>query len=218
MTKSRSNAVAPAAKGQLVVGTGTDASTTLAVASTAGYLLSVDSAETTGLKWAAPAGGLTVIATGTLSGTSVVISTIPGTYKHLMLSVFGVTWDTASSKLALRYNSVTNNYGTSVYTHSGTTAYNNGQTAASAWGLYDTPWLRTGGLNHANFTIYDYTNTTGIPNGIATFSYKDENSVFARGNVAFNNQATAVAITSLTIKMDDNYNMTAGTYTLYGVS
>jgi hypothetical protein len=55
MTKSRSNAVAPAAKGQLVVGTGTDASTTLAVASTAGYLLSVDSAEATGLKWAAPA-------------------------------------------------------------------------------------------------------------------------------------------------------------------
>jgi len=53
MTKSRSNAVAPAAKGQLVVGSGTDASTTLAVASTAGYVLTVDSAETTGLKWAA---------------------------------------------------------------------------------------------------------------------------------------------------------------------
>lgn len=57
MTKSRSNAVAPAAKGQLVVGSGTDASTTLAVASTAGYVLTVDSAETTGLKWAAAAGG-----------------------------------------------------------------------------------------------------------------------------------------------------------------
>ena len=57
MTKSRSNATAPNAKGTLVVGNGTDASTTLAVASTAGYLLSVDSAEATGLKWAAPAAG-----------------------------------------------------------------------------------------------------------------------------------------------------------------
>jgi len=53
MTKARSNATAPNAKGTLVVGNGTDASTTLAVASTAGYVLTVDSAEATGLKWAA---------------------------------------------------------------------------------------------------------------------------------------------------------------------
>ena len=53
MTKSRSNATAPNAKGTLVVGNGTDASTTLAVASTAGYVLTVDSAQDTGLKWAA---------------------------------------------------------------------------------------------------------------------------------------------------------------------
>ena len=46
-----------AAKGDLVVGTGNDTYAALTVASTAGYLLSVDSAETTGLKWAAPAGG-----------------------------------------------------------------------------------------------------------------------------------------------------------------
>ena len=45
------------AKGDLIVGTGSDAASRLAVASTAGYLLSVDSAEATGLKWAAPAGG-----------------------------------------------------------------------------------------------------------------------------------------------------------------
>jgi hypothetical protein len=47
------------AKGDLIVGTGADAAGRLAVASTAGYLLSVDSAEATGLKWAAPASGST---------------------------------------------------------------------------------------------------------------------------------------------------------------
>jgi hypothetical protein len=44
-----------AAKGDLVVGTGNDTYAALTVASTAGYLLTVDSGETTGLKWAAPA-------------------------------------------------------------------------------------------------------------------------------------------------------------------
>lgn len=52
MTKSRSNATAPNAKGTLVVGSGTDASTTLAVG-TNNYVLTADSAEASGLKWAA---------------------------------------------------------------------------------------------------------------------------------------------------------------------
>jgi hypothetical protein len=57
ITKATASSIAPAAKGDLVVGSGTNDAAVLAVASTAGYLLSVDSAESTGLKWAAPAGG-----------------------------------------------------------------------------------------------------------------------------------------------------------------
>jgi hypothetical protein len=59
VTVTNSMATAIDAKGDLVVGTGADTFSRLAVASTAGYLLSVDSAESTGLKWAAPAGGVT---------------------------------------------------------------------------------------------------------------------------------------------------------------
>ena len=57
VTITNDMATAINAKGDLVVGTGADAYARLAVASTAGYLLSVDSAEATGLKWAAPAAG-----------------------------------------------------------------------------------------------------------------------------------------------------------------
>ncbi len=49
------------AKGDLVVGTANDTYSRLAVASTAGYLLTVDSAEATGLKWAAPSSGALVL-------------------------------------------------------------------------------------------------------------------------------------------------------------
>jgi len=55
VTITNDMATAINAKGDLVVGTGADAYSRLAVASTAGYLLTVDSAEATGLKWAAPA-------------------------------------------------------------------------------------------------------------------------------------------------------------------
>ena len=44
------------AKGDLLVGTAADTAGRLAVSATAGHILTVDSAETTGLKWAAPAG------------------------------------------------------------------------------------------------------------------------------------------------------------------
>lgn len=71
VTVTNSMATAIDAKGDLVVGTGADTFSRLAVASTAGYLLSVDSAEATGLKWAAPsAGALTKITTATLGSSS----------------------------------------------------------------------------------------------------------------------------------------------------
>ena len=56
MTKSRSNATAPAAKGELVIGTGTDASGILSVGAN-NTVLTADSSTSTGLKWAAPAKG-----------------------------------------------------------------------------------------------------------------------------------------------------------------
>lgn len=76
VTITNDMATAINAKGDLVVGTGADAYARLAVASTAGYLLSVDSAEATGLKWAAPAGGGKVlqVVQGTTSTAATVTS------------------------------------------------------------------------------------------------------------------------------------------------
>jgi hypothetical protein len=56
MARNRSGATAPAVKGNIVVGTGTDTSAVLAVGAN-GTTLVADSSEATGLKWQAPAGG-----------------------------------------------------------------------------------------------------------------------------------------------------------------
>ena len=56
MTKARSNATAPAAKGEIVAGTGSELSGILSVGAN-GQVLTANSATTTGLQWANPAGG-----------------------------------------------------------------------------------------------------------------------------------------------------------------
>jgi len=85
MTKSRSNAVAPAAKGQLVVGSGTDASDVLSVGSN-NQILTADSSTTTGLKWATAASG------STFSGCSL-YGTDPGNFEVSAGASVLITWN-----------------------------------------------------------------------------------------------------------------------------
>ena len=77
------------AKGDLLVGSANDTVSRLTVASTAGYLLSVDSAEATGLKWAAPAagGGMTLLSENNLSGVQDLQLTglFAGSYKQIVI-------------------------------------------------------------------------------------------------------------------------------------
>ena len=143
MTKSRSNATAPNAKGTLVVGNGTDASTTLAVASTAGYVLTVDSAEATGLKWAAASAGAMVFITGesfsAVSSVSLTTNTFTSTYDiYKVFFQFSAASSTSVIQLRMRNSGTditSSNYffgGLGTDYLSSTTVYKNGS-ANSAW-------------------------------------------------------------------------------------
>jgi hypothetical protein len=109
VTVTNSMATAIDAKGDLVVGTGADTFGRLAVASTAGYLLAVDSGETTGLKWAAPAGGGKVkgianTQTGTVAtGTTILPfdDTIPQNTEGDQYMSLAYTPTSASNKLQI---------------------------------------------------------------------------------------------------------------------
>jgi hypothetical protein len=137
-----------------------------------------------------------------------------------MVSLYAATWDTAPDAFGLRYNSVTTNYTRSIYGHTTLTAFNLGVISDDGWYLGDgtIDWLRTGGSNHASWFIYDYNNTTGRPLASGDCAFLNNNSANATLNASFANTATSTAITSLTLRLGGGRNMTAGTYTVYGVS
>jgi hypothetical protein len=115
VSKASARAITPAAKGDLAIGSGTNAASVLAVGS-ANQVLTVDSSTATGLKWAAASGGgFTLLATATLSGNaSFNFTNISQDYKHLFMRWEGIEYSNGGS--AENYGSVTiNNVTTAEY-------------------------------------------------------------------------------------------------------
>jgi len=105
ITKASGQAVAVAAKGDLVVGSATNDAAVLGVGS-ADQVLTVDSSTTTGLKWATPAaGGMTLLSTTTLSSSIVTLSSIPSTYNHLQLVIRDYLPSSDNESICFRINS-----------------------------------------------------------------------------------------------------------------
>jgi len=101
MTKSRSNATAPAAKGELVIGTGTDASGILSVGAN-DTVLTADSSTSTGLKWAAAGGGKVLQVVAATTTTQSIITTTTLTDTGITATI---TPTSATSKILVIVNS-----------------------------------------------------------------------------------------------------------------
>jgi hypothetical protein len=220
ITKASSSAVAPAAKGDLVVGSATNDSGVLAVGS-ANQVLTVDSSTATGLKWAtAASGGMTVIQSGTLSTTSVPLNSIPQTYKHLQLVMWGTTFS-ANDGFALQINGITaSNYARSSYGQNGATSVDGSVINDNGvyYGNGAADPLFSSSFNHWVLDIYDYTNTVGAWAMRGNGTYLNTSSVYSTYQAAYTYvAATATAITSINIKTGGSRTM-AGNYIFYGVN
>jgi hypothetical protein len=203
------------AKGDLIAATAADTVARLAVGSN-DQVLTADSSTATGLKWATPSsGGMTLLETLSLSGASVVSSTIPGTYKHLQLVIRNYRPANNGKHLFCRVNGDSN------------ARYNNQNLMPQSYNVAfsETEWIFAFGQNNTASTtstgyvpIYDYANTTtwkvcypqNVGNGDTTAT-----NVTSNMYKCYYNQTSA--ITSLTF-LAETGNMTSGSVLIYGVS
>jgi len=94
------------AKADLLTATAADTPARLAVGAN-DTVLTADSTTATGLKWAAASsGGMTLISTTTASGGSVNLTSIAGTYKHLLVVMSDVSTSN-DGNLKIQFNSDT---------------------------------------------------------------------------------------------------------------
>ena len=201
------------AKGDLISATAADTPARLAVG-TNGQVLTADSAETTGLKWAPPSsGGMTLISTTTLSSTSVLLSSIPQTYVNLYLIIRNFKPATDGKQLSIRIN---DDSGASRHlwidgnVTSGAQTYNSTEAGITA-GIDDTVDQFLGSVE-----FVDYTNTTTRKFGSFATPGADStttSSVAIRRGYWFYNQISAIS----SIRILCSSGNFAGTALLYGV-
>lgn len=180
------------------------------------YFLSTSAAIFSEYQQAAASGSMTSIASGSLSGSALSLTSISGSYKDLRL-VFRDYNPSAAGDLLIRANSVTDYTVLRTYTSdtSGNTATNATNLAADyAFVMGD---AFTSGDNNNSFMmdIYDYADTTSNKLWRSLNKFKKPTPVqVVAGQGSIN---TTSAITSITVTLSSG-TYSGGTYILYGVN
>jgi hypothetical protein len=199
------------AKGDLIAATASDTVSRLAVGANDTVLMA-DSTAATGLKWGSVSGGgMTVLASGTLSGTSVTLSSIAQTYNTLILKVISAQAVTTAGVLLVRTNNVSTADHQNGFLSINTTS---NQTASSLTGFRsnDCTVLTVSNPNYIEYTFPNYTSTTSFKPATV---FADRLNTTTWG-VSESSSQTA-AITSLVILNNNATSFNGGTYVLYGV-
>ena len=228
VTVTNSMATAIDAKGDLVVGTGADAFSRLAVG-TNNYLLTADSAEATGLKWAAPAsgGGMTLISTLTFNNTvtNYTVSSGLSGYKQLFISGTGLQTSSAAAydTLILRFNgdSTSGNYDDSWVNVENSTASGNYSDATNIWlGMYCLARNDATAQYFGNVTAWIQSpDSTSAYKGVTFISGSvDDLTPKRRSSAGRGEWKSTSAITSINLRSYTGSNLKAGIVLIYGVN
>jgi hypothetical protein len=176
------------------------------------YFLSTSAAIFSEYTQASSGGGITQLATGTLSGSTTTISSISQSYKSLQLIVFNVT-ATADYGFQISLNSISSNYSLRGYAASLFTG------SGSVWGFNPASSFKSNDTaNRFTMNIPLYTSASPVAfMADCTFSFlQDDNTTRFAGAATLTNSSVSAAITSISIVTGSTFN--GGTYILNGIS
>jgi hypothetical protein len=166
--------------------------------------------------WATPAsaGALTQLATGSLTGSSVSITSISSSYTHLQLWLYEMSANN-NGAFQLRFNSDTGSNYYTIQTMSGSTAnYNFGNSTVINLQTEGNVGTDTKGTNVLNIYFYASSASRKLVDGVY---FGNRNTVGLRvGNLAGCWDSTS-AITSIQVQPESGNSFDNGTYYLYGV-
>ena len=222
VSQDDSNAIQNAivdAKGDLIAASAADTPARLAVG-TNGQVLTADSTAGTGLAWATPAaGGMTLLSTTTLSGSSTSINITPTGYTQLQIFINGAFTATNDMQVFMRVNGDTgSNYNYSVGRGDGAASMGNVSQAATTYFYYifNTLPSTTSALNNGNAEITLW-NPTGTGSHFVVWSSVSKANAGNTNNVqGSGTHNTGAAISSISFTPGSG-NWSGGTVYVYGV-
>lgn len=203
------------AKADILTATAADTPARLAVGAN-DTVLTADSSTATGLKWATPSsGGMTLLSSTALSGNSVTVSSISGSYTDLKVVANGISL-ASTDQVLLRFNGIT--AGSYFYAelqvedNASYPATNTAQTSIQVSHMISTS---------------DYDKVGSLEFTIPRYSVAEQHTFFmsAKGRFSTANKFftkicrvdTAAAITSITVFTISGNNFSAGNLYIYGV-
>jgi hypothetical protein len=178
---------------------------------TNGQVLTADSTAATGVAWATAGGSYTTIASGTLAATTLSITSIPGTYKELVLVMSDLT-STSNFDMTFRFNSDTaSNYGWVINRIVNNTVTSYGVAPDTGIVINAEGFKASTQYNQLVMRIPNYAEATWKLTHTISSGVDRLNTAFELANAVGSWKSTS-AITSIT-----NVNAISGTYVLYGV-